>query len=264
SGSLARVLQELARYEEKRFGLLQKLRSQLVYPAFLLTASLLMAIVGPPYLLGNILELLNSYQVELSPLTRAIMMLSEASTNPFVWLFGIGTTLLLGLAARKLVRRSEVRLQLALLLSTVPYIGSVLQKLTLTRVASALALQLRSGTTLLKALEVSLSLSGNPVLQARSEDVQQALKDGETVVSALGYADYFPGYFLAMVEVGVASGNLDGSMAWLAEFCEQEFERNLEAMAAVIEPMMMLVMGIIVAVMLVGTMLPFVQLLQSL
>lgn len=264
TGALANVLRELARYEERSWELSQKLRSALVYPLILLTACLFMAVIGPPYLFGSILQLLNDYQVELPLLTRVLMVVSKVVSSGYFWV----AAALLGLAGVEGLKRLQQSPQgykrLMSFVGSLPHLGEVLRHLALARTARALALQLKTGLGLLSATGTAMELSTSPALEGHKERVLQALREGESLDGALASTGFFPGYFLSMVEVGLSTGKLDSTLNWLARFEEEEFERRLEALAVLLEPLLLFAMGGLVGVMLIGTMTPFLQLLQNL
>ncbi|MGE0492113.1 MAG: type II secretion system F family protein [Vulcanimicrobiota bacterium] len=262
SGALHEVLAALAAYQERTHALNTRLRGALVYPAFLMALSLLILAFGLPYVLSGQLELLRSSGATLPLPTRLVLLLSDLSHQPLLWVVlmvvvGAGYLGLTNASAG--VRRAWQKGVL-----TVPGLGPTLRVLSLTRFARALALQLRAGVNLTQALPGAAAVADQPLLEEAAGQATQALLDGSSLAESLEASAFFPNLFVEMVRVGEETGSPGSGAEWLANLYDQQLEFALETFAAVLEPLILAVVGGIVGFLLLATMLPMVSLIGAL
>lgn len=263
SGRLHLVLDRLATRLEESHRVTMKVRGALVYPSLLLMACLALMVLAPPYLLAGQLEMLKNSGAEPPALTRMLMTFSDLVRSPF-FLLGLGGAAVgLGWLVRSLLRRPGPRLAASRRALRVPYLGPVLKLLASSRFARSLALQLESGVLLSEAMPLAAQASGQPVLEEEMKACVQALFDGAALGQALGRSTVFPRGFVPMVETGEASGRSAFTLAWLADFYDLELEAALGRFTAAFEPVMLVSMGMMVAVTLLGTLLPTLNLVEG-
>ncbi len=256
TGSLVDILRQLAEYEERRQALALRLRSALTYPAFLLTACLVMLVLGPPYLLKGQLKMIEMAGGELPLLTRVLYAASDLRV-----LAALG---LLAAVASSLMAAFVRTPKGALWLDRMLLRTRLWRLVVATRFAQALALQLKVGLSVLEAVPQSAAASGSPVLLERSAASVAALREGSDLTGALAAAETFPHTFIATVEAGEESGKVSDSLQWVARLFQEELEAALEMAVAALEPTIMLIMGLATAVVALATMLPMVKVVQSL
>lgn len=264
SGGLPRVLARLADYEERCLKLSQKLTSALTYPFFLALGCLAFLILGPPYLFADILALVEDYGMEPGWITWTLMRVSDLLAGPGIILL---VTALAGLSLGLKHLFTKTRGGRYLFwreILKIPYLGPVFRASMVARFSQALALQLGAGVPLLKALPDAVRASDNPLLTAREEGATECLRSGQGIVAGLEHLNYLPSMFTAFAEVGVNTGTLDTMIEQLASHFETDLDHRLEVLVTVLEPLIMLVMGIMVGLILVGTLTPMLQLLQTL
>jgi type II secretory pathway component PulF len=260
SGRLHAVLPRLAAHREKAQASGLRLKQALTYPVLVLLLCLLMVTLGPLYLLQGQVELLRSSGQTLPLLTRAFVAFSDLLRNPWAWLAGGGALL----AAAPVFSRCTTPLQRYALLSRVPGLRPLLDALLVSRFASTLSLAYRVGIPIGEALQLAGTATQNPVMAQRLPALQERLRDGATLAGSLEAAELFPAMFLQLVRAGEETGKVDDLVAWVAEFYELELETSIERFLTLIEPLLLLGMGILVAVVLLATMLPMVRLLETL
>ncbi len=258
SGKLEEILAKLAENEENRLATIRRVKSALTYPAIITVVCIVMLVLIPPYLLEGQFQLIRDSGIEPPALTRFLMMMASPTS---IWVGGLGLGWLMFFLWQAYLRPS-IRERFEEWLLSLPVVGKILQLLACNRFAQTVALQLEAGLLLTEALERAAQVSLNPVLR-RSLKVE-ILREGGTVADCLEQAQFFPRTFVELAAVGEEAGQLDILMNWLASMYEAELEAALDALGALIEPVIMLVMGIIVGIMLVGTMLPMVQALNAL
>lgn len=264
TGRLDRLLMKLADYEETSYRTTLKVKSALTYPAFVFAISLVMLMLAPSLLFKGIFPLLRSQGAELPLLSRAVLSVSEwLSQGPVTLALLAGLAFLANLVHLSL-RKPEARLRLYQRALRQPLLGRMLRNLATARFASSLALQLESGVTVLDALEMAAAATANPVLERDIGAARQMLTDGATFQRSLQAVDFFPAQFLSVVQAGQESGRIPPLLQRIAVLYDYEIECSIDALIGLLEPMVMLVMGLIVSVVAIALMLPMVNLVNAL
>lgn len=257
SGRLVSVLEQLAAQGEKAHALELRLRSALVYPGLVLMLCLLGTLTFPPLLLRGQLEFLAGAGVALPLLTRVVMSLCHMVSSPVFW--GVLVVLLVGVARLRglggRLRRSAYGW---------PVVGGLLLQVSQLRLCRAMRLSGRAGLSLLPALEQSLKVSGDPKLLSRLGEVREVLIGGGTLAEALAHSGRLDGTFLAMVRVGEEAGNLDAALQGLEQLLEVNFDSAVERMMGLLEPLLILLVGLLVGVFVLAGFLPTMSLIQTL
>jgi type IV pilus assembly protein PilC len=214
-----------------------------------------MLLLLPAFLFGGLFKLLAQSGTEPPLLTRAVLVVSRGLSSPLGWAALGGVAVGVWSARRRLIPWAR----------RLPGVAQVLRMAALTRFARAMELQLQAGEGPLTGLQLAAEASQSPELAERMCAAVVGLRDhGDTLVESLARVEWFPRGFLQMLRAGEESANLDGMMARLAEVYEGELECTLDAFTALLEPLAMLLMGCIVGVIVVATMLPMMQVLQTL
>lgn len=264
SGRLQTILGRLADYEEKRRDLTMKVRAALTYPAFLVVLTTFLLVVIPPYLFQGLFAMLEDSKVELPLISRVVVALSAFIRSPFFWLLCLAAGVSAALVFPRLAREPGFREKMAVLTLKLPVAGHFYRVLVTTRFARALGLQLDVGEGPLAGMGMAAKASGCQVLEARILDSVASLKGGATFVESLAAADYFADSFLLMLRAGEESAELPDIMGRTTAMYEGELEYAIETFANLLEPLIMLSMGIIVGIVVVATMLPMMKMIQTL
>ena len=264
TGHLDRILGDLSNYEERERQTLLRVRGSLTYPAFTLAFAAILMIVVPPYMLKGIFTMIATSGVKPPALTRYVMAATDLLRNPWFYAFLVTTISSLAWFGPRWLRKPSNRHRVFSVLDRVPALGRILKTVAVTRFARALGLQMECGMSPLSALKVAAEVTDHPLLQSRIDPAMEALKSGETMQSSLEQVEFFPNLFLKMVQVGEESASLPDLLGRTADVYDLELETALEAFTALLEPMVMMAMGVLVGVFVVATMLPMAQLLQNL
>lgn len=255
SGQLHRVLDDLAEFREKSYQLGLKVRGALTYPALVSALSLAMVVLGPPYLLQGQFQLIRDSGQTPPLLTQMLMAVSDILRHggiPLLLALGIGATLL---ARRPLPLRR---------LMSVPHLSEFLSKLATARFAACLGQTYRVGLPVQECLRLSAQSAENPVLLDRLPAVLEALTNGAPLHASLLAANFFPAPFIQMVEAGEEAGKVDDMMTWVARLYEEEVTCSLASLVSLIEPLLLMGMGILVGLILIATLQPMLGVLQGL
>lgn len=262
SGQLAEVLGQLAVYLEENYARQARIRSALVYPTLVLAASLAMAIVLPTFVLRDQLKSYTT-MAELPIPTKILVWVGDIARFPGSWLVAIIGAFLLPRLGRKLLADGRVRrvLHRAFWMAG-PTARSYCawQEVSL---ASALGLQLKSGVNLLEALRTSLLVSGSPLLMDASEDILEKVRQGEALSKALELAPGISKPFRQLLVAGEESGHIVSALQWISNSAKLDFDHAVDTSIRLIEPMAMLLMGVIVGVVTLGTLLPSLKLMEQ-
>lgn len=260
TGKLDDVLLALALYEEKTSRLVLRLKVALHYPMVLCAGGLLLLLLTPPLLFRNLLPLLRNGSLELPWLTRAFMGLSELLSNPLVV---IPLLLLVGWAIRRALRLlSSPRWRQRLL--RLPYLGPLLKTVAVSRFARALAMELEVGLDPLLALAMAAECTQDPWLQDRIGVCQAALRQGAGLALSLERIGYFPRAFVLVIRTAEETGDVPDMCRRLAELYDDNLEMCAQTFAALLEPLMLVVMGGAAGLMVMAMMGPLLRVVETL
>ncbi|MCA9775838.1 MAG: type II secretion system F family protein [Candidatus Eremiobacteraeota bacterium] len=264
TGSLSLVLQRLAFHEENTMALRQMIVSRMTYPAVLFAVALTMLIVLPAFCLEGLFQVLENAQVALPLLTRGFIGASRFLASPIV-LIGLPA---LAVGAYKITRRALYgqanRDRGWRVLLRLPIIGKPLRCLSLATFTEALALQLTVGLSPLPALGASVRLTEDPELREDVELAIELIRDGATLGEAFREADAVTPMLHSMINVGEESGTLPHLLEKTAKYYALEVDTALEQLASALEPLVLVVMGVVFGLIMVALMNPLVSMLQSL
>lgn len=264
TGALDRILERLSDYEERRRATELKFKSALTYPAFLFGLALVMLVLVPPYLFQGLFQVIEESGVE--PPLITVMVIAVSNLIRSFWFWPLLGLLILGggWTARRAWSRPDVRLRVHQALLRVPVLGRAFRVIGLTQFARALAFQLEVGVPPLHALQLAGEASSNPVMELQSEEIIRYLKAGLPLHEAMAQAPFLPGTFLQMIQVGEESGLVPLMLERISDIYDSELEHSLEMLTSMMEPLMLLVMGIVVGFVIVATLLPLMQVIQNL
>lgn len=263
TGNLELILDQLSTYEEKRQATTMKVKSALTYPCFLFAACCLMLIILPPYMLGGIFEVIKQSGGELPLVSKVVLGAAMWMRTPSFYfvlaIFLVGGFFL----GRKVWTEEGPRKAIQRWALDAPVMGKLVRSLGMSRFARAWSIQVAVGVAPVSALQLAAESTMDPCLEEDISYSVTALRDGCSMQASLDASGYFPSLFLQMVSVGEESGGLEQMVSRVADIYEQQLEHTLDTLTALLEPFVMLVMGCIVGLIVVATMLPMMQMLQS-
>jgi len=265
TGTLDTILTQLAAYEEKRRGAILRVKSALTYPAFLLVLCSFALIVLPPYMFSGLFQMISQSGTRPPLITVLVIGFSNFVRSPAFWVLLVAGGVGLAVLAPPFLRQPHVRRALAHWMLGLPVVGRLYRLLAVTAFARAMALQLEVGDSPLAGLKLTAEATGNPVLEECIPLAVEGLRDGGlTLVDSLARTQFFPRSFLHMLRAGEETAEVAQMMSRVADMYEADLDQTLDAFAALLEPLVMLGMGIVVGIIVVATMLPMMQLIQNL
>ena len=260
TGNLSEVLGYIATFEESRERLGQKIRSALIYPTMVGVVALVGLVFVLPYVLDGIFEVIRDSGAEPPMITKLVMGVSAIVSSPVGWaLLLVFAGFLLG-PVRTQLKTARVRPYLL----AIPGLGNCLRTASSARFASALCLCLRSGLNIQRSIALAARATGDPLLIEQLPRMKKSVEEGSTIAEALASVGFFTPLFLELVSSGEEVGKTDEMLGWIATNLEKDLEQDLQTYAGLLEPLMLLFVGIIVGVIVIATALPMLNLVQNL
>ena len=258
SGSLDAVLRRFVEYSQIIAAVKRKTVSALVYPAILITLALVLVGIIVLKVVPEFSDFYASFGTQLPLITRVIVAISDAVRLHLL-------LILLGLAAVVLafmfwVRQPGQRTRFDRQLLRVPVVGDVATKLATSQMARTLATLLGGGLPLVNALDISVRAVGNRFVAQELEVVGARVREGASFSSALDARGVFPDVAVKMAEVGESTGALQEMLNTVADFFDEEIETNLQRFVTLVEPVLLVIMGIVIATLLLALYMPLFQL----
>ncbi|MBI2587958.1 type II secretion system F family protein, partial [Candidatus Azambacteria bacterium] len=261
SGKLQEVLSYLADYLEREYEITSKARGALIYPAFVLTGFLIVAIVMVVYVIPQLEGVLTETGQEF-PLVTRVLLASSRFFRAFWWLLGIlaaggGYGLFRYLktpTGRALWDRLKLRL---------PVLGPIARELYMARFAESLATLIVGGLPITEALGVSADVVGNEVYRGIIREAVTEVRRGETISSVLRRSPEVPAMVAEMVAIGEQSGRIDAILRKIAAFYQRDVDRALSNLVALIEPVLIVGLGIGVGLLVAAVLLPIYNLTRG-
>lgn len=254
SGKLSETFVFLADYMERQYELVSKARHAMVYPAFIIAAFIGVMGIMFTVVIPKLSEIIVSSGQEIPLYTKIVIGLS----NFFVaYGFFILVALILGgLAVWRYAQTKEGVIKLDELRLATPYVGDLFNKLYISRIADNLDTLLTSGVSMLKALEVTARVVGSPTYRRILEESMELVRGGGTLSQAFNQYEQIPPILVQMLRVGEETGRMGYVLGTISDFYRKEVEAAIETIVALIEPVMIIVLGVGVGILLTSVLLP--------
>ena len=262
SGQLGDTLTLLGRYLSKEYSLRSKVKSALTYPVILLVASFGVVTLLLMFVLPRLAKAFLTSGVELPWITKVFLGLS----NILTWSFILDIIVLAGLVWFFLYFRTTARGKRFFLwvLSNTPVASDLIKRIALVRFARTFGNLVASGLSAVESLELSAQSIGNESYAFAINRAILDIKNGVTISDALSkFPDLFPRLLVSLIIVGERTGSLSDILTTFADFYEEEVDNKLKDLTAVLEPALLLVMGILVGAIAISIILPIYQLVGS-
>jgi len=260
SGTLSQSLEYLAEHLEKEYHFTSRLRGVMAYPALILFVVMLVLILMIFFIIPQLSEVLEETAGTIPTVTQ-IVIASSAFLKKWGWLFAAVLVILFLVsfryyrtkAGKKFFDRSFLKL---------PIIGPILMQIYLTRFAENLSTLISGGLPIAQALEIVGEIVGNTAYQEVVFETRDEVRRGVPISSVLARSpDVFPPVFIQMTLVGERTGTLDTSLMHLVEFYNKEVDRAVESLLSIAEPVLILVLGVIVAGLMLSILLPLYKMI---
>ncbi len=258
SGKLSETFGYLADYLDRSYEVMSKAGNALIYPIFVVFVFFAVMTLMLTLVIPKISAVLIQGGAKVPVYTRIIIDFSNFLTSYGIFIL-IGL-IALGFYIWRLSKTSSGKLYLDSFRLTVPYVGDLYQKLYLSRIADNFSTMLISGVSVLEALDITASVVGNAVYQEILEDVASQVKGGSSISAALSRHPEIPGIMSAMVRVGEETGELGKILTTLAKFYSREVVNAVDTLVGLIEPAMIVFLGLGVGILVAAVLLPIYNL----
>src|SRR5271170_90040 len=261
SGSLAEVIERFIGYQKLSLSVRKKLMVSLMYPALLIVMVMGLIVFLITYVVPNFAELYSSMNAQL-PAPTLILIAIGTTARGYV-LFGFGVLIATGIALRAWSKTPAGKEAFDRVLLKVPVLGEVWLKYQVAQFSRVLSTLLIGGIPLMQALDTSADSLGTQVLKKVLQQAVKTVREGQSLSGSLRQTKIFPGLSIDMIEVGESTGALPAMLGSVAEFYEDDVSTRTTAALSLIEPAIMIFMGIFVAFVLISLYLPIFSLADS-
>lgn len=261
-GALEVILQRLAEFKEKSQSLKRKVQGAMIYPVSVLTVA--GGIVGfiMYFIIPKFKEIFMGFDLELPGITVMLITVSDLVVNYFYLIPAIPFAFWLML---KIVRKNKTGAFVTDWLALrIPILGMILSKSTTARTCRTLGTLIASGVPILEALSISRDTAGNHVFRKAFDHIYAAIREGESMAVPLRETRIVDEIVVNMVDVGEETGALDNMLYKVADIYEEEVEVLVEGLISMLEPLMVVVLGLIVGFIVIALFYPLIQLMNDL
>jgi general secretion pathway protein F len=260
SGALDQILFRLAEFLEKQLALKAKVTNAILYPALMLIVGVSVLFFLMTFVVPKITAVFASMKETLPWPTVALMSVSRLFAD--YWLLVVGLLVSGILLTQRIMRTDNGRMAADRVILRLPLIGDLARMVSISRLTSTLATMLASGVQLLDALDVSKRVMNNRVLEETVEEARQNIREGETIADPLKRSGEFPALVTHMIAVGERSGEMEEMLRRVSQIYDGEVERVITRLTSLMEPIMILAMGVIVFFIVVAILLPIFEMGQ--
>lgn len=262
-GILDEVLERVASFLESDRALRKSVVSALAYPATVLCASVVLVVFLIVRIIPMFSDLFASFRVDLPPSTIALLWLGATFGHPLPWLITSVSAAAIALALWRWQATPRGSLFLDRARLNVPIVGALLRKAILARFSRMLGTLVHSGVELSRALDVVIPVTGSRAHSEALSRVAAALREGEALTPPLAAAKLFDPMLVALVGVGEETGMLDAMLAKTADYFESDVAATIATLGAVIEPALILMLGVVVGFIVYSVFIPLYSLIGS-
>ncbi len=261
SGKLDETFAFLADYLDRNYELNQKARNALIYPAFVMGTFAVVMVLMMTLVIPNLADMLSEVGQDIPLYTKIVIGISQFVTQYLILLI-----ILLAVGGSFLFRFSRTpsgKEMLSRARLEIPAIGGIYKKIFLSRLTDNLSTMLRSGIQILRGIEITGSVVGDPVFEKILANVARDVKGGLPLSEAFRKHPEIPGIVVAMVKIGEETGNMGKILETMALFYRREVSNAVDTLVGLIEPLMIVVLALGVAILLASVLLPIYNIASS-
>jgi len=259
SGMLDAILDRIATYKEKILAIKGKIKSALFYPISVVTVAIVVVWVIMVWVVPSFKKVFSSFGADLPAPTLIVMAISEFVVK-WWWLGAIIVAAIVVGFLFMLKRSAAFRLGFDRAILRVPVIGPILRKATIARWTRTLQTMFAAGVPLVESLDAVAGAAGNAVYAAGTKRIQTEVSTGTSLTNAMGNTNLFPTMVLQMTQIGEESGSLDNMLGKIAEYFEREVDDAVAALSSLLEPIIIVFLGVVIGGLVVAMYLPIFKL----
>jgi len=253
-GILDTILRRLSAYLEKAAKLKRRVKGAMTYPIIVLIIAVLVVAVILVFVIPVFSEMFSQLGGQLPLPTRIVMSLSDFVKHNVIYI-AIAIALL-AYAIRRFYKTEKGRIALDKFVLKIPVIGILIRKVAVARFSRTMGTMLASGVAILEALDIVAKTAGNKTIETAVYTVRTAIAEGRTMADPLMETGVFPSMVCQMIAVGESTGALDAMLNKIADFYDEEVDQAVENLTAMIEPFMMVFLGVTIGGLVIAMYLP--------
>jgi type IV pilus assembly protein PilC len=262
AGILETLLDRLATYKEKILAIKSKIKSALFYPVAIIVVAFIITAVIMIFVIPAFKQVFTSFGADLPAPTLFVMAVSDIFVNYWYIIFtAIGGGFWAFFALWK--RSVPVQIFMDRLMLKLPIFGDLVKKSTIARWTRTLSTMFAAGVPLVEALDSVGGASGNYIYLMATKEIQKKVSTGTSLTASMQETNVFPNMVIQMVSIGEESGALDSMLGKVADFFEAEVDDAVEAISSLMEPMIMVVLGVLIGGMVIAMYLPIFKIGQA-
>jgi type IV pilus assembly protein PilC len=253
-GILDVILKRLSGYMEKAARLKRKVKGAMVYPAITITVAVVVVAVILVFVIPVFQEMFADFGSALPGPTIIVIAISDFVKSKIHYI--IGALILFAIALKYYYKTDKGKLTVDAFLLKLPVFGMLLRKVAVAKFTRTMGTMLGSGVAILEALDIVAKTSGNRIIENAIYSVRSGIAEGRTMADPLSTSGVFPSMVCQMIAVGESTGALDAMLEKIADFYDEEVDQAVENLTAMIEPMMIVFLGIVIGGLIVAMYLP--------
>ena len=254
SGNLDIIMLRLSNYYEKENKIMNKLKSAMIYPIILSFVALVAVIFILTYVMPTFTELFEGNGTEIPVSTKLLMSLSNGIKEN--WISIIFLIFIIFISLKIYLKTDNGEYILSKLKLKIPVIKNLNQMIIVTRFTRTLSILTASGVSLINSLEIVSSVSGNKIAEKELITVKDRVMRGDSLYISMNDSKIFPAMLYSMIKIGEETGKLDDILNKTADFYDEELDNTIQTAVSMIEPALIVVMGIIIGFIVISIMLP--------
>lgn len=254
SGKLSETFEYLANYLDRSYALNSKARNALVYPAFVVLSFIVVMVIMIVFVIPRLGEVLKDTGQELPIYTKIVLGFSNFISS--YWYFFIALLFALGFFLSKYLPTEEGKRSLSRMKLSVPYVGDLYKKLYLSRIADNLNTMIVSGVSMVRSLEITADVVDNDIYRDILREASVSIKSGSAVSDVFANYPEIPKIMVQMMKVGEETGRLGFVLETMANFYRREVDNAVDTLVGLIEPFMIVFLGVAVGVLLTAVLVP--------
>ncbi len=253
-GILDTILERLAAYIEKSLALKKKVKAAMVYPAAIVTIAFTVVAFLMVFVIPMFATMFEGSGKELPGPTALVMHVSNFFTG--YWYIIIGAPVAFFFIFKKVYATNRGSIEIDRMILKMPVVGMLIRKVSVAKFTRTLGTLLASGVPLLEGMDICARTSGNRIIEFAILNTIEAVKEGETIAAPLARESVFPSMVIQMIDVGESAGALDAMLGKIADFYDEEVDTAVDALTALLEPALMVFLGVVVGFIVVAMYLP--------
>jgi type IV pilus assembly protein PilC len=258
SGKLSETFGYLADYLDRTYEVMSKAQNALIYPAFVVVVFFVVMILMMTLVIPKITVILTDSGTAVPIYTQVVLAMSNFLVDYGIYL--LIALVIAGIVVFRLLQTDEGKLFFDGMKLDIPFVGDLYQKLYLSRIADNFSTMLASGVPVVEMIDITASVVGSSIFENLLKEGSEAVKGGSSISDALGKHPEIPGIMIAMIRVGEETGELGKILDTLAKFYRREVSTSVDTLVDLIEPLMIVMLGLGVGTLLASVLVPIYDL----